>query len=167
MGRLGLTHLLVDNHNPVPAIRDQWVFTFFLPLYVSIGIFLLIAVYIVLVILAMLRNRKVALRGAFTVRDNAYTEVGKRVIVRAKRLSIGQKAEGKTALNILQADWRVVYFIKSYSPLVFWKKNRYAVKLEYGSAKHQGKDLHHNKPKMIPPYSGIETRQHKIVWNKS
>jgi len=167
MGRLGLTHLLVDNHNPVPAIRDQWVFTFFLPLYVSIGIFLLIAVYIVLVILAMLRNRKVALRGAFTVRDNAYTEVGKRVIVRAKRLSIGQNAEGKTALNIPQADWRVVYFIKSYSPLLFWKKNRYAVKLEYGSAKHQGKDLLPNKPKMIPPYSGIETRQHKIVWNKS
>lgn len=167
MGRLGLSELLVNNHNPVPAIRDQWVFTFILPLYVSIGLFLLIAVYIILVIIAMLRNRKVALKGHFTVRDSAYTEVGKRVIIRAKRLSIGHNAEGKTALIVPQADWRVVYFVKSYSPLLFWKKNRYAVQLEYGSAKHQGKALHQNRYKIIPPFSGIETRQHKIVWNKS
>jgi hypothetical protein len=85
---------------------------------------LLIAVYIILVFMAMLRNRKVALSGAFTVRDSAYNEVGKRVIIRAKKLSIGQNAEGKTALNVPQADWRVVYFVKSFSPLLFLEKEQ-------------------------------------------
>lgn len=167
MGRLGLMALLENNHNPVPVIREKWIFTFILPLFVSIGLFLLIAIYIILVIISILRNRKVALKGVFTVRDSAYNEVGKRVIIRAKRLSIGQNADGKSTLNVPQADWRVVYFVKSFSPLLFWKKNRYAVKLEYGSAKHQGKDLHQNRYKIIPAFSGIKTIQHKIVWNKS
>ncbi len=114
LAKLGITKPLTGTKYPI----DQWVFSFFLPLWATALILALILLYIFLVIRAIRINSKERLNGIVFVKDPYGDELLKKKITGAENTSIGKGG----IIRVPDAEWLVSIKKEKPSPLLLFKR---------------------------------------------
>lgn len=119
-----LKKLSIDK--PLQATSDNkfgWIFTFFLPFWLTVTLAILLILYILAVIKAAVRNSRERFIGTVDFTDNRGRDIGSTVFVKAnpgQTLLIGQG--GNRGCDLPSAKWTVQVLKKSPSPFLFWKR---------------------------------------------
>lgn len=121
-------------HKPIPATTrkiDEWVFTFFLPFWLTATIVVLLILYIIGVIKAIARNNKLRFKAKVTFMDNQGYQIdeAKRIPEQAPNATISIGSSGNARCE--GAEWTVsITKVKPNPFLVFpkpyfrWKASR-------------------------------------------
>lgn len=114
---------------------DRVIFTFFLPLWLTITIITLIVLYIIGVICAFIRNKKEKLHGVVLISDQYGCQLAKETIKPCNETSVGKSA----TIRVDNANWRFSIKKVEPSPLLVFKKPYFAWTSAAGHvAKHKG-----------------------------
>ena len=119
-----LKKLSIDK--PIPATADNqigWLFTFFLPFWLTVVLAIAILLYIISVIKAIIRNNSERFIGTVEFSDSKGRPIGDTVRVKmnpSQTLLIG--GNGTSNCNLSGASWTVKVVKKKPSPFLFWKR---------------------------------------------
>ena len=119
-----LQKLSIDK--PIPntsSNQSGWLFTFFLPLWLTALLAFLLLLYIIAVIKAFNRNRSERFVGTVDFRDSRGRDLGDTVQVKApahRTLLIGNG--GSCGCDLNGAEWTLKVEKRTFSPFLFWKK---------------------------------------------
>lgn len=134
-----LQKLSIDK--PIPNTSSQqegWLFTFFLPLWLTALLALLLLLYIFAVIKAFLRNRTERFIGSVDIYDSRGRSVGDTIRVKVpvgRTLLIG--SGGNSGCSVNNVPWSLKVARKTYSPFLFWKKPAFEWSAGSGFVKSQ------------------------------
>lgn len=112
--KLGITKPLTGTKHPV----DRWVFTFFMPFWLTALILLLILIYIYLTFRAWRRNVSTKLKANIFVRDPYGDEVLRKKIDGITMTSIGKGG----IIHVDDAEWRISIEKVKPSPFLLFKQ---------------------------------------------
>lgn len=151
-----LQKLSIDKPIPDTSAKQKgWLFTFFLPLWLTALLGLLLLLYIIAVIKAFNRNRKERFIGTVDFRDARGRDIGDTVHVKApanRTLMIGEGGNNGCDLN--GANWTLKIDKKTHSPFLFWKKPYFEWSARSGFAQSGSK-----KRGMLGRYGKNDTRR--------
>lgn len=104
--------------------HSDWIFTFFLPFWWTVGIIIAIILYIMMVIKAFLRNSREAFKGTVDFSDSRCRDIGDTIrinkVAPSRTLLIGDG--GNYGCDLSNAEWTIQVVKKTSSPLLFWKR---------------------------------------------
>ena len=135
-----LKKLSIDK--PIQATSDKqsgWLFTFFLPFWLTVTLLALLLIYIFMVIKAIKRNAYEKFKGTVEFYDKVGRQIGDTIPVKCKgnTLLIGEGGTNNCQLN--GASWTIVVEKNTYSPLMCFKKPNFLWKAKSGFTKGNGK----------------------------
>lgn len=119
-----LKKLSIDK--PMQATSDNqsgWIFTFFMPFWLSVSLLVLLICYIIAVIKAFFRNLNEKFVGTVDFTDSRGRDIGDTISVKAapsRNLLIG--GSGNYGCDLSDASWTIKVTKKKPSPLFFWNK---------------------------------------------
>ena len=111
---------------PLQATSDSqsgWIFTFFLPFWLTVTLIVLTILYIILVIKAKIRNSAERFVGTVDFRDSRGRDIGDTIKVNANQsrpLIIGES--GNYGCDLTGASWSIKVAKKTPSAFLFWKR---------------------------------------------
>lgn len=146
LAALGIQKPISDVDAPV----DRWIFTFFLPFWLTALIAALILWYILMVIKAIKTNAAERFRGTVDVYDSLGHQIGDTInlnVKNSKPIILGES--GTNGCDVPGAQWAVVLEKETSSPLLFWKKPGFHWKARKGFARSGSK-----KQGLIGRYGG-------------
>ena len=107
----------------VTEYKDRWIWTFFLPLWLTATLLALLIIYIIMVIAKAAKNAKVTFTGQVSVSTiDGDTVLANRRVSNLKNFAIG--AAGDNGMKI-PAGWTVAVRRKVPSPLAIFKKTEF------------------------------------------
>ena len=124
---------------PLPNTKqgeNRWLFTFFLPFWLTVLILLLLLIYIILVIRAIKRNASEHFKGTVEFYDKVGRQIGDTISVKCnnnKTLLIGDG--GTNGCQLDGATWTVSVEKQSPSPFLVFKKPNFLWKARKGFAR--------------------------------
>lgn len=131
-----LQKLSIDKPIPDTSVeRSGWLFTFFMPLWLTVLTALLLLLYIIAVIKAYKRNRNERFVGEVEFYNDRSRQIGNTIAVRVPAngsLLIGMGGNHGCDLN--GAAWTLKVEKKTSSPLLFWKKPAFEWRASNGYA---------------------------------
>lgn len=134
-----LKKLSIDK--PIQATSDKqsgWIFTFLLPFWWTVGIVLLLLVYIILVIKCIIRNSSERFVGEVDFSDSRGREIGDTINVKTTRtLFIGEG--GNSGCDLSGANWTIKVVKQSPSPFLVWKRPSFKWSAQRGFVHEAGK----------------------------
>lgn len=113
LSKLGIDKPLTGAKHPI----DQWVFSFFLPLWATMTILALILLYIILVIRAWRINASTKLNAIAILSEPNGDELFKKKIDNAENTSIGKGGN----IKVTDAEWLISIEKKKPSPFLLFK----------------------------------------------
>ena len=102
--------------------KDQLIWTFFLPFWWTVGIVIVIILYLMMVIRAVIRNSSERFVGTVDFTDSRGRDIGETINVKvnpSKTLLIGEN--GTSGCDLSGASWTIKIEKVKPSPLLFWK----------------------------------------------
>lgn len=135
-----LKKLSIDK--PIQATSDKqsgWLFTFFLPFWLTVTLLALLLLYIFFIIKAIKRNASEQFKGSVEFYDKVGRQIGDTIPVKCKgkTLLLGEGGTNNCQLN--GAAWTVSVEKNTFSPLLCFKKPNFLWKAKSGFAKGNGK----------------------------
>lgn len=127
---------------PIQATSDKqsgWLFTFFLPFWLTVLLAALLLIYIFLVIKAIKRNASESFRGTVDIYDKVGRQIGSTILVKCKGKSFLIGDGGTNGCHVNGAAWTVSVEKTTYSPLLVFKKPNFLWKAKKGFAKSGNK----------------------------
>ena len=123
---------------PLPNTKkaeDRWLFTFFLPFWLTLTLLILLILYIIGVIKAIARNNSLCFKGNITFYDAEGNQLGDMVRLpkqpASTRLTFGKG--GSPRCKVDDADWQFIVEKKKGNPFLVFAKPHFAW---YCSMKH-------------------------------
>lgn len=135
-----LKKLSIDK--PIQATSDKqsgWLFTFFLPFWLTVLLAFLLLAYIFLIIKAIKRNASESFRGTVDIYDKVGRQIGSTIMVKCKGKSFLIGDGGTNGCQVNGASWTVSVEKTTYSPLLVFKKPNFFWKAKKGFAKSGNK----------------------------
>ncbi len=135
-----LKKLSIDK--PIQATSDKqsgWLFTFFLPFWLTVLLAVLLILYIFLIIKAIKRNVSETFRGTVDIYDKVGRQIGNTIMVKCKSNSFMIGEGGTNGCQVNGATWTVSVEKTTYSPLLVFKKPNFLWKAKKGFAKSGNK----------------------------
>lgn len=112
---------------PLPSTKQEakgWLFTFFMPFWLTLALLILLILYIIGVIKAIMRNSKYAFHGNFTFYDSLGNQIDD--VVRLPKQSPSQilvvGAGGSPRLSVQDAEWQFKIEKKNGNPFLVFAK---------------------------------------------
>ena len=147
---------------PIPNTKkaeNRWIFTFFLPFWLTVTILALLLIYIFLVIKAIKRNASEKFKGTVEFYDKVGRQIGDTVQVRCKNNSFLIGNGGNNGCQLDGAAWTIIVEKCTYSPFLCFKKPNFQWKAKSGFAKSGTKQRgylgrYENGRKMVSVESG-------------
>lgn len=135
-----LKKLSIDK--PIQATSDKqsgWLFTFFLPFWLTVLLAFLLLAYIFLIIKAIKRNASESFRGTVDIYDKVGRQIGSTIMVKCKGKTFLIGDGGTNGCQVNGASWTVSVEKTTYSPLLVFKKPNFFWKAKKGFAKSGNK----------------------------
>lgn len=135
-----LKKLSIDK--PIQATSDKqsgWLFTFFLPFWLTVLLAVLLILYVFLIIKAIKRNVSETFRGTVDIYDKVGRQIGSTIMVKCKSNSFMIGEGGTNGCQVNGATWTVSVEKTTYSPLLVFKKPNFLWKAKKGFAKSGNK----------------------------
>ena len=101
--------------------EDQWIFTFLLPLWLTITLIILLILYLILFFRAIVINSKDKMTGKVSVADEYGKEIFSKKITPCENLTIGNGGD----FRLDDVDWRIVIKKVKPTPLLLFKRPYY------------------------------------------
>ena len=127
---------------PLPNTKkaeDRWIFTFFLPFWLTVVLAVLLLAYILLILKAIKRNASESFRGTVDIYDKVGRQIGNTIMVKCKGGSFLIGDGGTNGCQVNGAAWTVSVEKTTYSPLLVFKKPNFFWKAKKGFAKSGNK----------------------------
>ena len=127
---------------PLPNTKKEesrWLFTFFLPFWLTVLLAVLLLAYIFLIIKAIKRNASETFRGTVDVYDKVGRQIGNTIMVKCKSNSFLIGEGGTNGCQVNGAAWTISVEKTTYSPLLVFKKPNFFWKAKNGFAKSGNK----------------------------
>ena len=135
-----LKKLSIDK--PIQATSDKqsgWLFTFFIPFWLTVVLAVLLLAYILLIIKAIKRNASESFRGTVDIYDKVGRQIGNTIMVKCKSNSFMVGEGGTNGCQVNGATWTISIEKTTYSPLLVFKKPNFLWKAKKGFAKSGNK----------------------------
>lgn len=135
-----LKKLSIDK--PIQATSDKqsgWLFTFFLPFWLTVLLAVLLILYVFLIIKTIKRNVSETFRGTVDIYDKVGRQIGNTIMVKCKSNSFLIGEGGTNGCQVNGATWTVIVEKTTYSPLLVFKKPNFLWKAKKGFAKSGNK----------------------------
>ena len=135
-----LKKLSIDK--PIQATSDKqsgWLFTFFLPFWLTVLLAVLLILYVFLIIKTIKRNVSETFRGTVDIYDKVGRQIGNTIMVKCKSNSFMIGEGGTNGCQVNGATWTVSVEKITYSPLLVFKKPNFLWKAKKGFAKSGNK----------------------------
>lgn len=135
-----LKKLSIDK--PIQATSDKqsgWLFTFFLPFWLTVLLAVLLILYVFLIIKTIKRNVSETFRGTVDIYDKVGRQIGNTIMVKCKSNSFMIGEGGTNGCQVNGATWTVSVEKTTYSPLLVFKKPNFLWKAKKGFAKSGNK----------------------------
>jgi hypothetical protein len=123
---------------PLPNTKKEesrWLFTFFLPFWLTVLLAVLLLAHILLIIKAIKRNASETFRGTVDVYDKVGRQIGNTIMVKCKGKTFLVGDGGTNGCQVNGAAWTVSVEKTTYSPLLVFKKPNFLWKAKKGFAK--------------------------------
>ncbi len=123
---------------PLPNTKkaqDKWLFTFFLPFWLTAVLVVLLLLYIYMVLKAIKRNSSEIFKGTVEIYDKVGRQIGDTVFVKCKGNSFLIGDGGTNGCQVNGAEWTVIVEKVTSSPFLIFKKPNFVWKAKKGFAK--------------------------------
>lgn len=117
LDRLGLVKPISE----AKCCEDRWIFTFFLPLWLTVLLLILLIAYVILFIRAVITNSKDRISGKVTVADEYGMEIMTRKITSCENFTVGSGGD----YRVDNAEWQIVVKKVKPSPFLLFRKPYY------------------------------------------
>lgn len=135
--------------------KSGWIFTFFLPFWLTVTLAVLLLLYIYAVIKAIMRNSSEKFYGVVDFTDSRGRDIGDTVTVRArssKPLVIG--SAGNYGCDLAGAEWAVRVVKTTSSPFLVWKRPAF----EWSACSGFARDGKNKKRGLLGRYGKSDTK---------
>lgn len=128
-------------------------------------IIIILVCYLILVLHASRRNRKMAISGLFSVERNGKPFTGPYQLRSLKEVSIGN---GGNDISVSHCSWQISIFVKSWNAFLHpFKKPIFKIKLLQGNQYSVNGRSHHSIEQIkISKYTNIDVDGDRIIWNR-
>lgn len=127
---------------PLPNTKKEesrWLFTFFLPFWLTALLAALLLAYILLIVKAIKRNASEQFRGTVDIYDKVGRQIGNTIMVKCKSNSFLIGDGGTNGCQVNGTAWTISVEKTTYSPLLVFKKPNFFWKAKKGFAKSGNK----------------------------